>query len=411
MTLGASSRAHETPFSYTERSSTTPSSSSYDSVFRSTVKSPEALSAVGTIDSCPAFRGLSNPYVTKSTTDGFSPNGNHGMLSTLFGSPTAVHMVSGAIAGGISRTTTAPLDRLKVVLQVTRSSQRVAALETLRRLTREEGYLSLFRGNGANCVKVIPECAIKFVAYDFLKRKLITARHSAEAEATTFHGHPSLHDALETEAAVPLSLAEKLLAGGCAGAVSQIVVYPLEVVKTRLATAKTQAYRGILDCVTKTFRQEGLRAFYRGFCPSILGIIPYAGIDLACFETLKREYRLRSMKYTHEDDFPISILLCSGAVSSAFGQIVAYPLALVRTRLQADGINGEPRHFSGACDVFRRTVQMEGITALYRGLVPNLLKAVPAVSITWAVYETCKHALHERYGIHSCDSNLNPRGR
>lgn len=116
--------------------------------------------------------------------------------------------------GGISRTTTAPLDRLKVVLQVTRSTQRVAAFDTLRRLTQQEGYLSLFRGNGANCVKVVPECAIKFVAYDWFKRWLITARHSKEVEAAS---KPRFIETLETESAVPLSLGEKFLAGGSAG--------------------------------------------------------------------------------------------------------------------------------------------------------------------------------------------------
>lgn len=58
------------------------------------------------------------------------------------------------------------------------------------------------------------------------------------------------------------------------------------------------------------------------------------------------------------------------------GQIVSYPLALVRTRLQVDGIGGQLRHFSGMSDVFRQTVRQEGFLALYRGLIPNLLKAV-----------------------------------
>lgn len=108
---------------------------------------------------------------------------------------------------------TAPLDRLKAVLQVTRSSERVAATATLRRLVEQEGVLALFKGNGANCVKVVPECAIKFVAYDFFKRKLIGIRHSAEVHVE----HKEFKREIETENAVRLSIGEKLISGGAAG--------------------------------------------------------------------------------------------------------------------------------------------------------------------------------------------------
>lgn len=108
---------------------------------------------------------------------------------------------------------TAPLDRLKAVLQVTRSSERVLATETLKRLVREEGAWALFKGNGANCVKVVPECAIKFVAYDFFKRQLISTRHGSEVQV----GPNEFKRQIETEHALPLSMVEKLMAGGAAG--------------------------------------------------------------------------------------------------------------------------------------------------------------------------------------------------
>lgn len=113
--------------------------------------------------------------------------------------------------GGISRTVTAPLDRLKAVLQVTRSSERVAAMTTFKRLWKEEGFLALFKGNGTNCLKVIPETSIKFVAYDLLKRHLIKVRHQSEMIEENFKRQ------VETEQTVFLSIEEKLIAGGCAG--------------------------------------------------------------------------------------------------------------------------------------------------------------------------------------------------
>lgn len=108
---------------------------------------------------------------------------------------------------------TAPLDRLKSILQITQTKQRVPATATLKNLLKDEGFLSLFKGNGANCLKVVPECAIKFVAYDILKRHLINLRHSKEVHVD----RKEFNREIETEHAVRLSLGEKLVAGGCAG--------------------------------------------------------------------------------------------------------------------------------------------------------------------------------------------------
>lgn len=58
----------------------------------------------------------------------------------------------------------------------------------------------------------------------------------------------------------------------------------LQVLKTRLALRKTGQYTGISDCAKQIFRREGLGAFYKGYIPNMLGIIPYAGIDLAVYE-------------------------------------------------------------------------------------------------------------------------------
>lgn len=54
--------------------------------------------------------------------------------------------------------------------------------------------------------------------------------------------------------------------------------------KTRLAVGKTGQYSGMFDCAKKILKREGLKAFYKGYIPNILGIIPYAGIDLAVYE-------------------------------------------------------------------------------------------------------------------------------
>jgi solute carrier family 25 (mitochondrial phosphate transporter), member 23/24/25/41 len=83
----------------------------------------------------------------------------------------------------------------------------------------------------------------------------------------------------------------------------------MEVLKTRLALRKTGEYTGMLDAAKKIYHKEGLRSFYRGYIPNLLGIIPYAGIDLAVYETLKKKYL---SNHTERDVPQVWLLLACG---------------------------------------------------------------------------------------------------
>lgn len=193
------------------------------------------------------------------------------------------------------------------MLQVQSTKTRIS--DSFKYMLNEGGIRSFWRGNGINVLKIAPESAIKFAAYEQFKRFL--------------RGNDKRQ----------MSIYERFVAGAVAGGVSQTVIYPLEVLKTRLALRKTGQYKGILDAMVKIYRYEGMRSFYRGYIPNMLGIVPYAGIDLAVYETLKRKYLS-----THNTTQPnILVLLACGSASSTLGQVCSYPLALVRTRLQAQG--------------------------------------------------------------------------
>lgn len=245
------------------------------------------------------------------------------------------HLAAGGVAGAVSRTCTAPLDRLKVFLQVSvfcRRRRRCECVSSINKfiafsqvqphrtrisdsfvyMLKEGGIRSFWRGNGINVMKIAPESAIKFAAYEQVKR-LIRQNETRQ-----------------------MSIYERFVAGACAGGFSQTIIYPFEVLKTRLALRKTGQYHGIFDATCKIYKTEGVRSFYRGYIPNILGIIPYAGIDLAVYETLKKKY----LSHNNTEQPSFWLLLGCGSVSSTLGQVCSYPLALVRTRLQAQGKNG-----------------------------------------------------------------------
>lgn len=217
------------------------------------------------------------------------------------------HLAAGGIAGAVSRTCTAPLDRIKIFLQV--QSTKASISDSFRYMMKEGGVTSFWRGNGINVLKIAPESALKFAAYEQVKR-LIRQNENR-----------------------PMSIYERFAAGACAGAISQTAIYPMEVLKTRLALGKTGQYSSIVDAALKIYAKEGIKSFYRGYMPNLLGIVPYAGIDLAVYETLKNKYLSQ-----YENEQPsFWVLLACGSISSTLGQVCSYPLALVRTRLQAQG--------------------------------------------------------------------------
>ncbi|XP_047314657.1 calcium-dependent mitochondrial ATP-magnesium/phosphate carrier protein 3-like [Impatiens glandulifera] len=281
---------------------------------------------------------------------------------------TSRYLIAGAVAGTASRTATAPLDRLKVYMQVQTSEAPVS--HAIKNIWKEGRVFAFFRGNGLNVIKVAPESAIKFYAYEMLKEVIVNAKGGEKNDIGT---------------------SGRLIAGGMAGAVAQTSIYPMDLVKTRLQTCVSESGKvpSLAKLSKEIWVQEGARAFYRGLVPSLLGIIPYAGIELAAYESLKdmsRRYLLKD-----QETGPLAQLGC-GMTSGALGATCVYPLQVIRTRLQAQRMNSDEA-YTGMCDVFRRTLKNEGIKGFYKGLLPNLLKVVPAASITYLVYETMKKSL------------------
>lgn len=185
---------------------------------------------------------------------------------------------------------------------------------------------------------------------------------------------------------------QRLYAGSSAGISALILTYPLEFVRARLTLQKTKIYNGIWDCMVQVSKKEGFFGLYRGLWPSILGVAPYVGIDFAVYETL-RQYSPK------QADGSVNgfITLFNGGCAGLLAQTFAFPLDTVRRRLQIQGFSSDlgltDRHYKGVTDAFIRIYREEGVLAFYRGLVPNFLKVVPSISISFYVYEMMKKVL------------------
>ena len=278
----------------------------------------------------------------------------------LAGAAVVAKLFSGGVAGMVSRTCTAPVDRMKVILQAGKPGVPPPGMgEVVRQVLAEgKGFRAFFRGNGANCVKVAPETGVKFVAFDVYSKMLAQ--------------DPS-----------NVTVAERFVAGGLAGATGQTAIYPLEIAKTRLALCKPGRYRGLGHCLSSVRADEGIRALYSGLGTSVVGIIPYAAIDLACNSILKEIVSQRLDAEGAEPSVPV--LLGCGISSSTAAMLATYPINIVRTRLQIAGME-EGAVVPKPWEVVRETMKADGMRGFYRGLLPNMIKVLPATGISYTMF-------------------------
>lgn len=294
-------------------------------------------------------------------------------------------LIAGGIAGGLSRTAVAPLERLKILMQVQGNEKIYRGVwQGLVHMAKTEGIRGMMKGNGTNCLRIIPNSAVKFFTYEQLSR--LISNHMRE---TT--GDGTLNPGL------------RLLAGAGAGIVGMSATYPLDMVRGRLTVQEGRSvqYNGIWHATKTIMREEGPLAFYKGWLPSVIGVIPYAGLNFAVYESLKAHilshYGLRD-----ERDLSVATRLGCGGVAGMMGQTMAYPFDVARRRLQVSGWQGavalHADHgnvvvYRGMMDCFYRTVQEEGMQALFKGLWPNYLKVVPSIAIAFVTYEQVKELL------------------
>lgn len=274
--------------------------------------------------------------------------------------PSWVLFSSGAIAGAIARTLTAPIDRIKIFMQVSQQDTKIISLT--RSLIQQDGFLGLFRGNGTNTLKIMPETATKMFAFDRFKRWC-----SSDPE------NPKTFD--------------RFVAGGLAGLTAATLIYPMDLAKTKLALSHGNQYNGFVDCIRRVYRSEGFFGLYRGWLPTVIGGVPFAAIDLGVFNTLKDMYVKKNGCQPSA-----SLLLLFGSISCMAGQTLTFPLFVVRTRMQ--GQSRESLLYTSMMDCLNKTYRNEGVRGLFRGLIPNYMKGAPSISITYLIFEKLKHVLN-----------------
>ncbi|OJI80749.1 hypothetical protein ASPTUDRAFT_194133 [Aspergillus tubingensis CBS 134.48] len=281
--------------------------------------------------------------------------------------PVVAAFIAGGVAGAVSRTLVSPLERLKILLQIQsvgREEYKLSIWKALVKIGKEEGWRGFMRGNGTNCIRIIPYSAVQFGSYNFYKK---FAESSPNAE---------------------LSAMQRLLCGAAAGITSVTITYPLDIVRTRLsiqsASFEALSHRGVgeqlpgmFTTMVLIYRNEGgIVGLYRGIVPTVAGVAPYVGLNFMTYESVRKYL-------TPEGDAtpgPLRKLL-AGAVSGAVAQTCTYPFDVLRRRFQINTMSGMGYQYASITDAVRAIVAQEGLRGLFKGIVPNLLKVAPSIDL------------------------------
>merc|ERR1712178_460049 len=168
----------------------------------------------------------------------------------------------------------------------------------------------------------------------------------------------------------------KLLAGGLAGGLANVVCYPFDFARTRLASdvsAGKGQFDGILDCIMKTVKQGGITGLYRGSAVTVAGAFVYRGGQLGLFG------QIMDMNPYKQDKGVLGVVAAftCATVARTITTPFNYPFDTVRRRMMLDSEKpAAERLYTSGINCFIKVMQNEGMAGMYKGLVPELFRGI-----------------------------------
>lgn len=300
-------------------------------------------------------------------------DGKKGFDYTAF----AQDFVVGGISAAVSKTAVAPIERVKLLLQVQAVSTQIAKKDQYKgivdafvRIPKEQGFKSFWRGNLANVIRYFPTQALNFAFKDKYKSMFLAGVDKKTQFWRYFAGN--------------------LASGGAAGATSLCFVYPLDFARTRLGADVgkdgSRMYNGLIDCIGKTIKTDGPIGLYRGFSVSVQGIIIYRACYFGFYDTVKGI--LPDPKNT-----PLIVSFLIAQVVTNVSGIISYPFDTVRRRMMMQSGKGAgERKYKSTLDCWRKVASEEGIGAFFKGAFSNVLRGTGG-ALVLVLYDEVKVAL------------------
>jgi len=279
----------------------------------------------------------------------------------------AIDFMMGGVSAAVAKTAAAPIERIKLLVQNQDEMIKQGRLATpykgisdcFKRTYAEEGMVSLWRGNTANVIRYFPTQALNFAFKDYFKSMFNFKK--SESYAKWFAGN--------------------IASGGAAGASSLLFVYSLDYARTRLANDNKSAkkggsrqFNGLVSVYKQTLATDGIAGLYRGFVPSVVGIIVYRGLYFGLYDSLKPAV----LQGPLEGSFLASFLLGWGVTTGA--GLASYPLDTIRRRMMMTS-GGTGPHYKSMFDAGSQIIAKEGVKSLFKGAGANILRGVAGAGV------------------------------
>lgn len=313
--------------------------------------------------------------------------------------PPWVHFVAGGIGGMAGAIITCPFDVVKTRLQSdvfkythnhgvsSKNPLNIfyssffhfkETFDIINSFYRQEGPRSLFKGLGPILVGVIPARSINFFTYGITKDACSGLFNNGEEDIWVH-----------------------LFAGATAGWATSTATNPIWMIKTRLQLDKTsdkamRKYKGSWNCLRSIIRNEGILGLYKGLSASYLGSVESV-IQWVLYEQMRNIIRQKSIEeYGNiaEEDKTTFIkfkewcqLSGSAGAAKLFSSIITYPHEVLRTRLRQTPVEGGKLKYTGLFQSFKIILKEEGLSSMYSGLTPHLMRTVPNSIIMFGTWE------------------------
>ncbi|KAI9191617.1 hypothetical protein LWI28_010905 [Acer negundo] len=277
-------------------------------------------------------------------------------------------LMAGALMGGVVHTIVAPIERTKLLLQTQESNIAIVGsgrrrfkgmVDCILRTVREEGVLSLWRGNGSSVLRYYPSVALNFSLKD-LYRNILRNGNSRDGNFAS-------------------GASANFIAGAAAGCTTLILIYPLDIAHTRLAAdigrTEVRQFRGFYHFLSTIFKKDGIGGVYRGLPASLQGMVIHRGLYFGGFDTMK--------EILAEESKPELALWKRWAVAQAVttsAGLLSYPMDTVRRRMMMQSGLEKPMYHN-TLDCWRMIYRKEGVASFYRGAVSNMFRSIGAAAI------------------------------
>ncbi|CAK9438252.1 uncharacterized protein LODBEIA_P24950 [Lodderomyces beijingensis] len=269
-------------------------------------------------------------------------------------------LLAGSISGGVARAITAPLDVVKIRLQLQSKTfkHRKTIATVVKDLLREEGVIALWKGNVPAEILYIVYGGVQFTSYSILSKNISRVEDSYGVRLS--------------------SASHSLMAGIGAGVASTLVTYPFDLLRTRLVANRKRNLVSMTGTIRRIVKIEGVSGMFSGIAPAVVSIASMTGLMFWSYE-LARDF---SADYKH---VPFIEGIC-GFIAGAVSKGITFPLDTLRKRCQMYSVVYGKKYHS-AFHIFVNMIKREGIFGLYRGYGVSIIKTAPTSALSLWTYE------------------------